>query len=132
MTQPQQKEIKYSHVSHVHCWNQVKEYKQELPDCGIPLENHIQCCLCDLKCPQEEWEKEFDEKFFNKIKDSWEYGVAYKDIKDFIRSHKSLWQKEAREEIVDEILKIITEHPIDCDKVATGIFALKDKINSLK
>lgn len=35
--------------SHIHCWNQVHEFHQVLPDCGIPLEKHTQCCLCDVK-----------------------------------------------------------------------------------
>jgi hypothetical protein len=36
-------EANYNHLSHTHCWN------QESPACGIPLEKHTQCCLCDLK-----------------------------------------------------------------------------------
>jgi len=33
----------YNHISHTHCWD-----NKDLP-CGIPLEKHTQCCLCDLK-----------------------------------------------------------------------------------
>ena len=38
----------YSHISHTHCWDN--------PDnpCGIPLEKHTQCCLCDLKTSPKE------------------------------------------------------------------------------
>ncbi len=28
--------------SHSHCWH------QKTPACGIPLEKHTQCCLCDV------------------------------------------------------------------------------------
>jgi len=34
--------------SHTHCW-----LNKDLP-CGIPLEKHIQCCLCDMKVPTQE------------------------------------------------------------------------------
>lgn len=37
------KEIKLN-GSHTHCWNQGKSLA-----CGIPLEKHKQCCLCDMK-----------------------------------------------------------------------------------
>lgn len=30
--------------SHYHCWDQ-----DQPPACGIPIEKHEQCCLCDLK-----------------------------------------------------------------------------------
>lgn len=32
--------------SHIHCWNQGKS-----PACGIPLEKHTQCCLCEIRSP---------------------------------------------------------------------------------
>jgi hypothetical protein len=35
--------------SHTHCWNQ-----KQPSACGIPLEKHTQCCLCDMPKPQEE------------------------------------------------------------------------------
>src|ERR1035437_1289892 len=35
---------KYSHISHFHCWNQTQPSA-----CGISLEKHNQCCLCDLE-----------------------------------------------------------------------------------
>jgi len=37
------KSYNYSHISHSHCWD------QQPSACGINLENHEQCCLCDLK-----------------------------------------------------------------------------------
>ena len=37
----------YNHLSHTHCWNQDGD-----SPCGIPMEEHDQCCLCDLKVPQ--------------------------------------------------------------------------------
>lgn len=41
-------ETNYNHISHSHCWDQGGN-----PACGIPLEKHTQCCLCDLKHSQE-------------------------------------------------------------------------------
>lgn len=41
----------YERVSHTHCWN-----NQPSP-CGIPIEKHTQCCLCDLKVPVSEPKK---------------------------------------------------------------------------
>jgi hypothetical protein len=38
----------YERVSHTHCWN-----NQPSP-CGIPLDKHTQCCLCDLPTPNTE------------------------------------------------------------------------------
>lgn len=32
----------YSHISHIHCWAQ-----KQPSACGIPLDAHNQCCLCD-------------------------------------------------------------------------------------
>lgn len=33
--------------SHYHCWHQIP------PACGIPIEEHTQCCLCEAVAPQE-------------------------------------------------------------------------------
>jgi len=55
----------YSHHSHRHCFS----YGDKQPPCGIKLEDHKQCCLCDLKVPSSEkpqpenWEKEMMDKF---------------------------------------------------------------------
>lgn len=50
--------------SHYHCWNQ----KQPCA-CGIPLEKHTQCCLCDTKVPPYSYldrkMAEFDESFYD-------------------------------------------------------------------
>lgn len=35
--------------SHIHCFDQKGQ-----PPCGIPLEKHTQCCLCDVKYPVEQ------------------------------------------------------------------------------
>jgi len=37
----------YSHSSHTHCWENVRN---AMP-CGIPLEKHTQCCLCEKLPP---------------------------------------------------------------------------------
>lgn len=47
-------EKNYNHASHSHCWNQVQPSA-----CGIPLEKHTQCCLCDLKVPEKKEERAF-------------------------------------------------------------------------
>lgn len=39
----QHRDNPYTHVSHSHCWAQ-----KQPPACGIPLEKHDQCCLCDV------------------------------------------------------------------------------------
>lgn len=40
--------VNYEHISHTHCWSQ-----KQPSACGIPLDKHTQCCLCDLKPPTE-------------------------------------------------------------------------------
>lgn len=47
--------VNYSHVSHTHCWEQTMFMVENdgKPACGIPLEKHTQCCLCDMKVPVE-------------------------------------------------------------------------------
>lgn len=35
--------------SHTHCWNQ-----EDPPACGISLEKHAQCCLCDTQVPRKD------------------------------------------------------------------------------
>ena len=48
-----------SYMSHYHCWHQNQH-----PACGIPLENHKQCCLCDTPSTpnqtKEGWEEVVD------------------------------------------------------------------------
>lgn len=69
--------------SHSHCWD-----NKDNP-CGIPLEKHTQCCLCDMKSPHpqedlgEDWEKEFDDRFI----DDYDGRPCYSrsEIKGFIR-----------------------------------------------
>lgn len=54
----------YERHSHYHCWDQ-----DQPPACGIPLEKHEQCCLCDLKKEAsftEKTLKEFRERFVSK------------------------------------------------------------------
>jgi hypothetical protein len=51
----------YSRRDHTHCWNQTSS------PCGIPLEKHTQCCLCDTLVEPTapvggSWEGEFVEK----------------------------------------------------------------------
>lgn len=50
LTPPPQQMTNYSHHSHRHCFS----YGDKQPPCGIKLEDHKQCCLCDLKMPSSE------------------------------------------------------------------------------
>jgi len=43
--------MNYNHLSHTHCWNNGGN--DGIPPCGIPMEKHEQCCLCDLKMPNK-------------------------------------------------------------------------------
>ena len=43
--------------SHTHCWNNEQRNLGGIPPCGQKLEDHKQCCLCDLKYPQQEKNK---------------------------------------------------------------------------
>ena len=65
----------YSHISHVHCWN-----NEDLP-CGIPLEKHTQCCLCNLKYPT--WKERYAYIFNSYISDP-KYTSLFEIVKDFI------------------------------------------------
>lgn len=50
----------YEHISHSHCWAQGKD-----PACGQKIENHKQCCLCDLPVPTKtgDWETQFRKQY---------------------------------------------------------------------
>lgn len=39
----------YERISHIHCWNE-----KQPSACGISLEKHKQCCLCELLVPKRE------------------------------------------------------------------------------
>lgn len=41
----------YLKNSHIHCWN------NENNPCGIPLEKHTQCYLCDEKYMQDNYKE---------------------------------------------------------------------------
>ena len=75
---------------------------------------------------QEEWEKElleiasYIDGHGNKMVQSWYY-IA----EPFIRSHKSLWQKEAREEVINRFYEMIPKEYLAKEEII-------DKINSLK
>lgn len=56
--------IPYHQVDHFHCWQQFQDHG--FAACGIPLEKHTQCCLCDMKPPPtESWAESKDEKELN-------------------------------------------------------------------
>jgi hypothetical protein len=74
--------------SHTHCWN------QKTPACGIPLEKHTQCCLCDVKVEEKisksdllEWANKSKKQNLNNS--AWDeyaegYNTALQDLKKFI------------------------------------------------
>lgn len=49
MTPKEELAYNYDHHSHLHCWAQ-----KQPSACGIPLEKHTQCCLCDITPPSPE------------------------------------------------------------------------------
>lgn len=69
--------------SHTHCWAQ-----KQPPACGIPLDKHTQCCLCDTPVEPTapvggSWESEFDKKFMTIF--SLHTGAdTFAPVKDFI------------------------------------------------
>jgi len=64
--------------SHTHCW------EQEQPSaCGIPLEKHNQCCLCDLKYTPIEEEKKVLVCFCPSCENSFESITAEIDTQSF-------------------------------------------------
>ncbi len=111
----------YEHHSHTHCWDQ-----EQPPACGISLEKHTQCCLCDLsyepfkKCtcttkyckhyegdfdryvkentPKQQWEIIFDSTW----KNTQGITVMDKPLREFIRS----LLHSTREETIREVWEI--------------------------
>ena len=113
-------EPNYSHLSHTHCWD------NKLRVCHIPMNEHKQCCLCDLKKEEPmEWEEEFDKLVSTKIeyerdtyhgelgiptgheKKTIEIMAKHPSIKSFIKNlHQSSIDKAVREDR-DRIVKEI-------------------------
>lgn len=90
----------YAHHSHRHCFS----YGDKQPPCGIKLEDHKQCCLCDLNVPSsekpqpEQWEREMMDKFcvmFERAGDD----KMVESLESFIRSLLSR-QKEQMLEVL--------------------------------
>ncbi len=97
----------YNHISHTHCWDNKSN------PCGIPMEKHTQCCLCDLKIPEnaertgdkgrinplqtllQKQSESFDDKFPHRL----DYSYLASDFK----SHFTSSQKELLELILKEI-----------------------------
>lgn len=100
--------------SHYCCWEQNKP-----PECGIAVDKHTQCCLCEKEVQEfteedfikaedfispplqeDSWEKEFDKKIWKHWSDdSFNFLGPYKlqkkgQIKDFIRQEKEKSHKE--------------------------------------
>jgi len=82
--------------SHTHCWNQG-----DRPACGITLEKHKQCCLCDTSMTSQTWRDRFDKEYIagNLKIDTVVGGIPFKELKDFIESELSQQRKEIVEEI---------------------------------
>ncbi len=102
----------YNDYSHNHCWNQ-----KQPSACGIPLEKHTQCCLCDKSYSLKagDWEERFEETvrpfgakgivaLVPEINSSCEFWMLHqieKPIKDFIASELEVARKEARLELAE-------------------------------
>lgn len=102
----------YSHLSHSHCWDQ-----KQPSACGIPLEKHKQCCLCDLLMPRPSagWSERFDERF-------WLHRVPKntkqsRDVKAFIATELDRAREEERDRIIERIKKLI---PIAGDSITVS------------
>lgn len=100
-------EIDYErNYSHYHCWHQ-----EQPPACGIPLENHKQCCLCDKEyTPQKKdtsWEERFDAKFPISRHTSDIY--PRNELKDFIT--KEL--QKAKEDTISSVIEEIDKHYLE-------------------
>lgn len=77
----------YNYISHTHCWNNPKN------PCGISLEKHTQCCLCDMK-----YNNRIREEIKLFITDSDNYSVMYENIRGGLITEKL-------EDFIDELLK---------------------------
>lgn len=79
--QESKEEINYERdYSHIHCWDQMAP-----PSCGIPLEKHTQCCLCETKIPTQE-----------PMEDCQVCGsyICKCPVKEFITQEPMEWQKQ--------------------------------------
>lgn len=74
---PGEEEDDYERYSHEHCWNNERKNLGGVPPCGIKIENHKQCCLCDVKSPQPE--SSWEERFKNRYEKSEIYNPVYAD-----------------------------------------------------
>lgn len=87
--------------SHYHCWHQ-----DQPPACGIPLEKHTQCCLCDTPFQEEktttEWEKEFEKLMPKTSGETMSYG-QFCAVRNFIR--QLLLQERLR--MVERVEKLL-------------------------
>jgi len=95
------------HKSHSCCWEQ-----KQPSACGIPLEKHTQCCLCDEKpTPPPEtstWEDRFDETLkYAKT----EYCPGCGLTKEGLR----IIREEARREVLEKVTKWADENMADGD-----------------
>lgn len=77
-------EKRYGYASHSHCWDQ-----KQPSACGIPLEEHEQCCLCDMKPPQPAL---------------WEENPTYQTAERLLEAiYSGLPHSEARHEVMKEL-----------------------------
>jgi hypothetical protein len=86
--------------SHYHCWHQTP------PACGIPLEKHTQCCLCDTVAPQEvgDWKEAMRNEYWFKVIN--QYGSMFGD--EAVKSVTTLLAKKKA-----EVWAKVQELPID-------------------
>ncbi len=109
----------YQYKSHTHCWN-----NKNLP-CGKPLEKHSQCCLCDMKIPNEtnkEWYLE-ERKIMCKIHAPHIKCECCQNTTDALKllSQKDTEWKERVLKAIPEIMKIeLTQDTIGIDGFKKG------------
>jgi hypothetical protein len=81
----------YNYISHTHCWNNPKN------PCGISLEKHTQCCLCDMK-----YNNRIREEFEAYLLDNWDDRENL-PVADWWLAKLDLAIKEERKRIIKNI-----------------------------
>jgi len=96
----------YERVSHTHCWD-----NQPSP-CGIPLDKHTQCCLCDLKVPVSE--PTLQEKIEAMLRNSHNYGEITCGYDELARDLLALVEGEKVKCICENLYPRGKVHYRDC------------------
>ena len=108
-------ETNYNYLSHTHCWAQYKKHGSSA--CGIPLEKHTQCCLCDLPVPGEKSVTEQLIEHYDKdhtAHDGEKPNVSYEDRLTPPLSESEIKLAKRMVEILHAPTESISEKPAGC------------------